>query len=497
MKKYEMLELAFQGEPPSGSWAEADIQAEFSCRKEDWKVKGFYDGGGIYKVRFLPVAEGEYTWKVYGVVEASGKFDCVVSEDCHGMVQAKGNHFVYQDGTRYLPFGTTVYGLVHQPDELIEQTLKTLEDAPFNKLRHCIFPKHYDYSHNEPQLYPFEKDADGNWDVNRPCFTFWQHLENLITRLALIGIESDLILFHSYDRWGFADFSMEQCRIYLDYVLRRLASYPYIWWSMANEYDLIFNRTMEEWYTIEKIIKDSDPYGHLLSNHNGMKFYDFTRPDITHCCVQTTAMHKADKWQAQYGKPVIYDECCYEGDLEYEWGNISGFEMVNRFWEACSKGAYASHGETFYSEDEIIWWAKGGVLKGTSPERIGFLKKIMYSLPSYVEPWTEFSLEQLSGSGKEHPLTTLKKTLSSEEFEIYQCKRGKYTGHCGKDVYLKYFGIQCPRVSFIRLPEDEVYRIDIIDVWEMTREVLLEKSSGHTKLNLPGKVGIAVLAVKI
>ena len=92
-------------------------------------------------------------------------------------VQTEGNHFVYQDGSKYLPFGTTIYALSHQPEELIDQTIETLKEVPFNKVRHCVFPKHYDYNHNEPQLYPFEKKEDGSWDVHHPCFAYWDHLE--------------------------------------------------------------------------------------------------------------------------------------------------------------------------------------------------------------------------------------------------------------------------------------------------------------------------------
>lgn len=33
-----------------------------------WKVKGFYDGDGTYKVRFLPQKTGTYMWKVSGAV---------------------------------------------------------------------------------------------------------------------------------------------------------------------------------------------------------------------------------------------------------------------------------------------------------------------------------------------------------------------------------------------------------------------------------------------
>lgn len=118
--------------------------------------------------------------------------------------------------------------------------------------------------------------------------------------------------------------SMEENKIYLDYMLRRLSAIPCIWWSMANEYDLLFNRKIEDWYEFEKIISENDVYGHLLSNHNCTKLYDFSKSAITHCCVQSIAMHRAGQWQQEFEKPVVYDECCYEGDIQYEWGNISG-----------------------------------------------------------------------------------------------------------------------------------------------------------------------------
>ncbi len=71
--------------------------------------------------------------------------------------------------------------------------------------------------------------------------------------------------------------TMEENLIYLDYLLRRFAAIPQIWWSMANEYDLVMDRTMEDWYDIESFIVENDPYHHLLSNHNCFGFYDFSR----------------------------------------------------------------------------------------------------------------------------------------------------------------------------------------------------------------------------
>ena len=99
----------------------------------------------------------------------------------------------------------------------------------------------------------------------------------------------------------------------------------------------------------------------------------------------------------------MVDECCYEGNIAFEWGNISAFEMVNRFWIATVQGGYCTHGETYLSDDDVLWWSRGGVLKGESAERIAFLKDIVDALPG---PLTycgfEFSKEKYDEL-REHP----------------------------------------------------------------------------------------------
>lgn len=60
MKQYEMFELQFNGQKPAGLEALTDVTAEFSNGEESWNVKGFYDGDGTYKVRFLPQKAGTY-----------------------------------------------------------------------------------------------------------------------------------------------------------------------------------------------------------------------------------------------------------------------------------------------------------------------------------------------------------------------------------------------------------------------------------------------------
>ncbi len=186
MRQYEMFELSFQGAQPEGSFADIDLEAVFRCRGEEKVVKGFYAGDGVYKVRFLPEKAGSYSWKVTGVAEQEGEALCEsADESCHGMVGAEGMHFAYEDGTLFYPFGTTVYALMHQEDRLVAQTMESLKAAPFNKVRFCVFPKHYDFNHNEPPCFAFEKREDGSWDVDRPCFAFWERLEGILAQLRM------------------------------------------------------------------------------------------------------------------------------------------------------------------------------------------------------------------------------------------------------------------------------------------------------------------------
>ncbi|MCD8050802.1 MAG: hypothetical protein LUE89_03885 [Clostridiales bacterium] len=73
------------------------------------------------------------------------------------------------------------------------------------------------------------------------------------------------------------------------------------------------------------------------------------------------------EWRQIYQKPIVVDECAYEGNINLGWGNITGEKMTQRFWEGCIWGGYLSHGEVYVQYDQI-WWSYGGTLHGTSPD---------------------------------------------------------------------------------------------------------------------------------
>ena len=74
----------------------------------------------------------------------------------HGPVRARGFHFEYEDGTPYYPMGTTAYVWELQREELRRGTLEELAKGYFNKIRFCVFPKHYLYNLHDPVSFPYE-----------------------------------------------------------------------------------------------------------------------------------------------------------------------------------------------------------------------------------------------------------------------------------------------------------------------------------------------------
>ncbi|MCD6290429.1 MAG: DUF5060 domain-containing protein, partial [Anaerolineae bacterium] len=314
VERWSVFELTLQGPQDGNPFLDVQLSARFRHKHRVVEVDGFYDGDGIYRIRFMPDAEGEWSYITYSnrdeLDSVTGEFTCVEpSSGNHGPVRVNGYHFVYADGTPYFPIGTTCYAWIHQTQELQEQTLATLKDSPFNKLRMCVFPKHYAYNRNEPELHPFERGDDGAWDFERFNPIFWRHLEKRVQDLMSLGVEADIILFHPYDRWGYAAMPPEVDDRYLRYAVARLAAYRNVWWSMANEYDHVKAKTMADWDRFFRIVQESDPYQHLRSIHNCRRFYDHARPWVTHASIQIQQgnLEKIREWRATYRKPVIVD----------------------------------------------------------------------------------------------------------------------------------------------------------------------------------------------
>jgi hypothetical protein len=269
---------------------------------------------------------------------------------------------------------------------------------------------------------------------------------------------------------------------YLRYVIARLSAYRNVWWSLANEFDnmLARGKPMSTWDHFFDLVVKNDPYGHLRSVHNNNRMYNLAAPYVTHGSVQNAEalddFGRALLYRYTYEKPIIMDEVAYEGNIPARWGNLSGQEMVFKFWVGIVSGVYVTHGETFLDPKDVLWWAKGGVLKGESPRRIAFLRKIVEGLGP-MDPIDKWEDVQLAG------------------------KAGQY--------YLRYFGKAAPTEWTFDLPRPAMrpglkFHVDIIDTWNMTitpvdqvfttvqKNMYHWHAEGDAAVKLPGKPYMAV-----
>jgi hypothetical protein len=170
---------------------------------------------------------------------------------------------------------------------------------------------------------------------------------------------------------------------------------------------------------------------------------------------------------AEYDKPLMLDECGYEGDIHHGWGNLPARELVCRQWQVVMLGGHAgAHGETYINSRDELWWAKGGRIKGQSPARLEFLRKLLEAAPAPMYPSEHMTKWDFNGIG----------TLDNR-------------------MMLVYFARKQPAFRLFDLPDGR-YRVDIIDTWNMTIERLRGTVSGPCRVDLPRKQFIAVRFVR-
>lgn len=490
VERWGFFETVLTGPADGNPFTDVSLTATFTQGSVTHDVTGFYDGHGTYRVRFMPESVGAWRYATRSNRQEldgkTGAFTAVApSAANHGPVRvAHTFHFAYADGTPFRQMGTTCYAWIHQGDALEEQTLKTLAASPFNKIRMCIFPKFYEWNNTDPVYFPFEGTPPTTWDTTRFNPAFFAHLEQRIAQLRDLGIEADLILFHPYDKghWGFDRMDASSDDRYLRYVVARLAAFRNVWWSMANEYDFMKEKTESDWDRFFQIVQSSDPYAHLRSIHNGSKIYNHNLPWVTHVSIQNGAAvvdpERAVLYRDVYRKPIVFDEVKYEGNIPSRWGQLSAEEMVFRFWNGVIAGTYVGHGETYSSADEILWWSKGGVLKGQSPARLAFLRKVMDDSPAEgINPIDKWQDERTAG------------------------KAGEY--------YLLYFGKEAPKEWAFALYKDALkdglkFQVEILDTWNMTvtpvpgtfttkkRDAYVFEDAAKKSIALPGKPYLAL-----
>jgi len=487
VEQWKIYELLLEGPSSGNPFTDVELSAVFKSGEKSITVAGFYDGNGNYRIRFSPPDLGKWTYETNSnsidLTNKKGQLLCVPATSTnHGPLKIVNTFYLqHADGTPFYATGTTAYQWTSVKQEVQEATLKTLAEAPFNKIRMCIFPKSYSYGNEtEPWLHPFLREEDKN-DFSRPNYEFFQNFDKRVEQLMQLRIQADVILFHPYDSWGYSEMGNEMNLKYVRYMIARLSAYSNVWWSLANEWDVPEIKDAIDWEAIGTLLQQEDPHQRLRGIHNWYDtedhFYDHTRPWITHVSAQTAQFYNAIKWRNRYKKPLLFDEMRYEGDVASSWGNMTGQEMTSYFWKAGLSGGYPTHGETFQNTaddlTEVRWWAKGGKLMGDSAERIAFFKDIMETAP----------IHEMA------PSIVINGEAANQYNNIYMlAEKGEY--------YLAYTEAKAQLIE-VNLNEDIAYKLEFIDTWNMEINSSSEKYSGTAYIQMPDQPYIALRIARV
>ena len=135
--------------------------------------------------------------------------------------------------------------------------------------------------------------------------------------------------------------------------------------------------------------------------------------------------------------------------------------MVRRAWQVTLRGAYFTHGETLLNDEEIIFWAEGGDLRGESPARIASLRNLVAE----------------TSTGRLSPIRDAVDALC---------------GGVPGEVLFQYLDSSRPAYRTVQIPNDAAARIDVIDTWDMSVHEVPGIHTRTVRVDLPNRPFMAL-----
>ncbi len=173
----------------------------------------------------------------------------------HGPVRVRNTtHFAYEDGAPYIPIGTTAYAWTIRATRWKNRRC-TLRAAPFNKMRMYVFPKSYAYNAKRAGLLSVREQR--RRAIQPPSSRISKNECTIYKPSALP--QGDLILFHPTRPLGLHE-NGRRGRRPLSSLRRRAAlHYRSVWWSVANEWDLVATKPSQTGIVISTSLNNATP----------------------------------------------------------------------------------------------------------------------------------------------------------------------------------------------------------------------------------------------
>ncbi len=227
----------------SNAYTGVSVTATFTGPNGTTKyVKGFWDGGNSFRLRFTPTIRGVWTYSIGSQptdagLARSGTLNVTGPKPGeHGFLRRDPSsvyNFRFDDGTHYFMMGQTYYNIILNLNGGGDwkTAIANSRAYGFSKVRILL----YSWGAVAPysDIVPFIGTAS-NSNKDQLNVVFWQEFDQLVSYVKSQGMIADLILFND---GSYSYGTTTQNKRYIEYALARVGGYTNVIWCVSNEYN--------------------------------------------------------------------------------------------------------------------------------------------------------------------------------------------------------------------------------------------------------------------
>jgi len=280
--------------PYAEPFADVEVDAELTAPSgRTYTVPAFYDGEGVWRVRFNPGEVGQWQWRTSArpanpELTREGAFE-VTARQTRGFLRATPGRawgFHYESGEPAFLLGDTVYnlfGMAHcggNTDAFLERRAR----QGFNllRIRVPVSPFHGPHGYSEWQTrrtWPWG-GSEQSPRFDRFNLDYFRTVDRVMQRIEQLGMGVEMIM----EAWGFEFpfncrhiFVPEWEELWMRYLIARYDAFNCLYfWTLMNEYEYYpdgnwqYNPVADRWaMRMGRWVRQVAPHGHLVAVHNG------------------------------------------------------------------------------------------------------------------------------------------------------------------------------------------------------------------------------------
>jgi len=314
---------------------------------------GFYDGDGVFKVRFTPTAAGTHTFATTSndadLDNITGSFE---AQDTgrKGFVRVKDSHyFEFDSGSEHVPLADTLANLLNASTNDYESLIDHDKATGLNTVRLILFNAANDINY---RTWAFGGTMDTP-DYETYNVELFRKLDYIIAYLEAQEMLAEVILLSGNDSY----IDKAKLQDYLTYAMKRLSAYANVTLTIAIDYKSGFSDTDIDDFA-QTIENNDSVNNHILTvtSDDTFNFHDRSWADVI---TLRTNLDPTDRVEAHYAydRPILTYLACEDSALAENTRDVScastdlvGHDSIAAFM----RGGFGSYANVNSVNDNLL-----------------------------------------------------------------------------------------------------------------------------------------------